>query len=133
MLSQLSRLDGLSGATFLAGVPYVTVLLAPLLGYGAGKKSAGRSCERWAWFMVPRAYLDALRVVRDRLDSREILWAITGSLGFALQGLDFDPHDIDLQADREGAYTIGRALAEYEVTPVRFRQGERIRSHFGTA
>jgi len=82
--------------------------------------------------MVPREYLGVLRVLLDRLD-KEVPWVITGSLGFALQGLDCEPHDVDLQTDEAGAYAIERALAEYMVTPVRFRESGRIRSHFGTA
>jgi hypothetical protein len=35
-------------------------------------------------------------------------WAVTGSLGMALQGMELAVHDIDLQTSREGAYEIER-------------------------
>ncbi|MCW5852548.1 MAG: hypothetical protein KIT87_20910, partial [Anaerolineae bacterium] len=58
-------------------------------------------------------------------------WAVTGSVGMALQGIPVEPHDIDLQTDAAGAYEIQRRLAEYSVQPVAFLAGERMRSHFG--
>ena len=49
----------------------------------------------------------------------------------ALQGMDLEIHDIDLQTDQRGAYEIERLLAEYMVTAVQSSISERMRSHFG--
>jgi len=50
----------------------------------------------------------------------------------ALQGMDIEVHDIDLQTDPHGAYEIERRLSQYVVQPVRSLASERLRSHFGT-
>ncbi len=58
-------------------------------------------------------------------------WVVTGSLNFALQGLPLEPHDIDIQADKEGAYEIERRFSSLVSRSVTFSATERIRSHFG--
>lgn len=81
--------------------------------------------------MLDRKYLDILHTIAQRLSGRAIDWAVTGSCGFALQGLKVDVHDIDLQTSRDGAYAIERAFADKSTRKVCFRESERIRSHFG--
>lgn len=76
-------------------------------------------------------FLKALRIIHDRLQATNVIWAVTGSLGFALQGVPVAPHDIDLQTDKNGAYEIEHLLDEFVVEKVRFTSAERIRSHFG--
>ncbi|MCO6040813.1 nucleotidyltransferase domain-containing protein [Thermococcus alcaliphilus] len=81
--------------------------------------------------MIPRKHLEVLRRLYERLSQSDVTWAVTGSLGFALQGVPVEPHDIDIQTDREGAYEIERLFSEFVVEPVRFKESEKIRSHFG--
>ena len=81
--------------------------------------------------MIDRAYLDVLRMLDARLSGAGIVWVVTGSLGFALQGVPVTPHDIDLQTDAGGAYAIARLFSEYVVRPVAFSSTATIRSHFG--
>ena len=81
--------------------------------------------------MIEPRFLDALRIVCDRLDGCPSPWAITGSLGMALQGMDLEIHDIDLQTDQSGADEIEKRLAEYTSVPVRYLASERIRSYLG--
>jgi len=61
----------------------------------------------------------------------EVNWAVTGSLGFALQGMDVDVHDIDIQTDKSGAYEIERRFSRYVVRNVEFSSSGKIRSYFG--
>jgi len=35
----------------------------------------------------------------ERLGDSDVNWAVTGSLGFALQGVPVEPHHIDIQTD----------------------------------
>lgn len=72
-----------------------------------------------------------LRKIYSLLKNSQIDWALTGSLGFVLHGIEVDVHDIDIQTDERGAYGIGRILARYELESVHFVCSERIRSHFG--
>lgn len=81
--------------------------------------------------MIQPQFLDALRTIDDRLRGCPHPWAITGSLGMALQGMDLEIHDIDLQTDQPGAYEIEQRLAGYAAEPVRYLASERMRSHLG--
>jgi hypothetical protein len=80
---------------------------------------------------IPAPHLSALRLVCERLEEEPPVWVVTGSLAFALRGIDVVVHDIDLQSDRTGAYEIERRLGEFVVEPVRFSEAATIRSHFG--
>jgi hypothetical protein len=61
----------------------------------------------------------------------EINWAITGSLGFALQGVATLVRDIDVQTDGPGAFAIEKRFAAYVLKPVEFSATDRICSYFG--
>jgi hypothetical protein len=73
-----------------------------------------------------------LQVILTRLAGVGVNWAVTGSLGHALQGVPVEPQDIDLQTDAAGAYAIMDCLSEYIHKPVRFLVSENIRSHLGS-
>ena len=82
--------------------------------------------------MIPQTHLKVLRKLYERLKDSGVNWVITGSLGFALQGVPIGPHYIDIQTDKEGAYEIERLFSEFVVRSVQFKESERIRSYFGT-
>jgi len=82
--------------------------------------------------MINPAFLAVLRQLYARLNGTDINWAITGSFGFALQGVPMpEVHDIDLQSDAPGAYAIERLFAENVTRQVQFSAASKIRSHFG--
>ncbi len=81
--------------------------------------------------MIPPSHLDVLRTISARLGTGGVNWALTGSLGVALQGVPVEVHDIDLQTDEAGAYEIERLLVEYAHKKVALSCTDRIRSHFG--
>jgi hypothetical protein len=81
--------------------------------------------------VVPDAYLQVLTIIYTRIKDTPINWAVIGSLNMALQGMPVAIHDIDLQTDIDGAYTIAQAMAEYVITLVRYLASERMRSHLG--
>lgn len=81
--------------------------------------------------MIPPQHVQILKIIDYSLRKTDIFWVITGSLGFALQGLDFEVNDIDLQTDASGAYDIEKVFAEYVVTSVRFYKSDKITSHWG--
>ena len=49
----------------------------------------------------------------------------------ALQGMDIEIHDIDIQTSQKGAYEIEALYLKYVVKPVQYLMSERIHSHFG--
>lgn len=81
--------------------------------------------------MLPEPHLQVLKIILSHFDDPSIAWVVTGSAGWALQGVPVAVHDIDLQTSRAGAYAIERRLAEFIVTPVRYLESERIRSYLG--
>ena len=81
--------------------------------------------------MIDSRFTKVLRQLHKHLPVDEVNWAVTGSLGFALQGMDVDVHDIDIQTDKAGAYEIERRFWQYVVRNVEFSSSGKIRSHFG--
>lgn len=77
-------------------------------------------------------YGDVLERLRETLQASSIVWALTGSTSFALQGVPVDPNDIDIQTTEAGAYAVEALFSTQVVEPVSLRTGEAIRSHFGT-
>lgn len=79
--------------------------------------------------MISAELRAVIRLLCERLDG--VTWALTGSLGMAVQGVPLTPRDMDVQTDGVGAYEIERRLAEFVTRPVCFSAAERVRSHFG--
>ncbi|HEX6306373.1 MAG TPA: hypothetical protein VFZ76_19390 [Anaerolineales bacterium] len=76
-------------------------------------------------------YLGVMRKMLPHLRDADILWVLTGSLAFALQGIPLEVHDIDIQSDEDGAYEIARLFPQHLIKPVTFSSTDIIRSHFG--
>jgi hypothetical protein len=81
--------------------------------------------------MLDSQHLTALKIISDKLCGKSIVWALTGSTSFKLQGMLLNPADIDIQTSEVGAYAINDYFKEYEITSVSFSSTEKIRSHFG--
>jgi hypothetical protein len=80
---------------------------------------------------MEQQHLDVLLKICRRLRDTPVQWALTGSLGMALQGVDLPVDDIDLQTDEQGVYAIERCFPDCVVKPATYKVSERIRSHFG--
>ena len=81
--------------------------------------------------MIDPVYFNVLRQIHARLCNTDVNWVVTGSLGFALQGVPVQPNDIDIQTDKAGAYEIESLFSDMVIRKVKFSDTERIRSHFG--
>src|SRR5437763_13648916 len=81
--------------------------------------------------MMNPSSLNVLRKIYTRLVTTNVNWVVTGSFSFALQGIELEPHDIDLQTDEAGAYEIERRFSGFVIRKVAFSSSEKIRSHFG--
>lgn len=68
--------------------------------------------------VFPETHRKVIHFLQERLQGTDIVWALTGSASFALQGLPLMPHDIDVQTDDRGAYAIERLFSEYVARPV---------------
>ncbi len=91
---------------------------------GAGGRRKSRTT-------IDAGFLRVLHQIHARLSGRNVNWVVTGSLGWALQGVPVEVHDVDVQTDAAGAYEIERCFSEFVVERVVFSSAERIRSHFG--
>ncbi len=83
--------------------------------------------------MIQGKHVQVLRKICERLSGADVNWVVTGSLSLAIRGVAVEPHDIDIQTDRQGAYEIERLLSEFVTRKVELSSSEsaRIRSHFG--
>ena len=81
--------------------------------------------------MIETHHLAALRKIYASLKDCNVTWAITGSLGMALQGMDLVVHDIDIQTDKQGAFEIEKRFPEYMLDPIHYCESERMRSYLG--
>lgn len=80
---------------------------------------------------IHRTHLRVLKILMTRLSDIEYPWCITGSLGLALQGVDFPINDIDLQSTKQGVHEIQARLERYLIEPVTLKESQNIRSFFG--
>jgi len=76
-------------------------------------------------------YLEVLAVLCERLPLPAVNWALTGSVGHRLQGVDVEIHDVDVQTDADGALQAAERLREHVVAAPRWRESELMRSLLG--
>jgi len=81
--------------------------------------------------MISEPFANVLKIICCTLQESEVIWAVTGSLGFVLQGMKLPVHDIDLQTDKAGAYQIEHCFADKIIRPVAFSSSNQLQSHFG--
>lgn len=74
-----------------------------------------------------------LSLLVARIPPAEYLWALTGSAGLRLQGVDLSVHDLDLQTDAKTIYLLEKELAEFMKVPVHVWESEHTLSHHGQA
>ena len=81
--------------------------------------------------MISSRHWRALKIICNKLQETEVVWAVIGSLGFALQGMKIAVNDIDLQTEASGAYDIEKAFPGNVVRGVQLFVSEKIASHWG--
>ncbi len=74
---------------------------------------------------------NALLYICDNLGKYNLLWALTGSTSFNLQGINININDIDVQTDKNSAYKFEKIFRKYVIKPVKYSLTDKIRSHFG--
>jgi predicted nucleotidyltransferase len=75
--------------------------------------------------------MKALKLLYKSLETSDVRWVLGGSLSLALQGVDVEPHDIDLLTDYQGALRINAILKEYEKKKVTYSETEKVSSFYG--
>lgn len=81
--------------------------------------------------MMNEKIKSALLYICCCLEEYDLLWALTGSTNFNIQGINIDINDIDVQTDENSAYKFEKIFKKHIVKPVVFSSTDKIRSHFG--
>ena len=80
---------------------------------------------------LPDAHKLALSIHLEKVPLREVLWALTGSAGLRLQGVDVPVHDLDVQSDQAGVAEITRRLPDHLREAPRLKESALLRSYYG--
>lgn len=82
---------------------------------------------------LPEQHAEVLSLLVERIDPAEHLWALTGSAGLRLQGLDIAVHDLDIQTDAKTIHILEKKLAEFMTVLVHVWESEYTLSYHGQA
>jgi hypothetical protein len=82
---------------------------------------------------LPEQHAQVLAFLIEKIHPAELPWALTGSAGLRLQGVDISVNDLDLQTDAQTIYVLEQKLAEFIKTPVHVWESEHTLSHHGQA
>jgi len=63
--------------------------------------------------MVPTKFVLALLKLHEKLDDKDLEWAVGGDLGEALRTVRIEPDCIEILTSKEGAQKIRQAIADY--------------------
>jgi hypothetical protein len=89
--------------------------------------------EHFAILELPVPHIRALTALLKLIPPDEFLWALTGSAGLRLQGVDMPVHDLDIQTDEKTVYFIEQRLAGSMKTAVQLWESPGMRSLDGKA
>jgi hypothetical protein len=82
---------------------------------------------------LPQQHAQVLRLLLEKIPPTELPWALTGSVGLRLQGVDIPVNDLDLQTDAQTIYIIEQRLTGFMKTPVHVWESVHTLSHHGQA
>lgn len=82
--------------------------------------------------MLSKNILSTLKKLYQMINCHDIFWFLSGSTSLAVQGVDVEPHDIDIVTNKKGSKILDGLLAEYRVEALRLVESEKMRSYWGT-
>ena len=86
-----------------------------------------------AVYDLPDQHAEVLSLLVTKIIPVDYVWALTGSAGLRLQGVDLSVHDLDLQADAKTIYLLEKKFAEFMKVPVHVWETEHTLSCLGQA
>jgi hypothetical protein len=86
-----------------------------------------------AFLDLPEPHTKVLRFLMENLPPDDNLWALTGSAGLRLQGVDLSVHDLDLQTNAQTVFFVEKELADLMTVPVHLWETEHTLSYHGQA
>ena len=82
---------------------------------------------------LPEIHLRVLAWLFDKMPPTQFTYALTGSAGLRIQGVDVPVHDLDIQTDQETIFILEEKLAGFMKTPVHVWESSGMRSLDGKA
>ena len=82
---------------------------------------------------LPESHTRVLMLLLGIIPPEEHKWALTGSAGLRLQGVDISVNDLDLQTDGEDVYVIEKKLDKFMKAGVHHWESEHTNSLHGQA
>ncbi|HEY3474462.1 MAG TPA: hypothetical protein VGK56_07605 [Anaerolineales bacterium] len=82
---------------------------------------------------LPGQHADVLPQLLERIPPAEYLWALTGSAGLRLQGVDISVNDLDVQTDAKTVFLLEKELTEFMKVSVHRWETEHTVSYHGQA
>jgi len=82
---------------------------------------------------LPESHAQVLILLLDIIPPEKHKWALTGSAGLRLQGVDTSVNDLDLQTDGEDVYVIEKKLGKFMEVGVHRWESEHTNSLHGQA
>lgn len=82
---------------------------------------------------LPKTHTRAMTALLRSIPPDTYVWALTGSAGLRLQGVDVQVHDLDIQTDEQTIYILEQCLAQFMKTPVHFWESAGMHSLDGKA
>ncbi len=86
-----------------------------------------------AVYDLPEPHADVLSLLVTKFIPADTLWALTGSAGLRLQGIDLSVHDLDLQTDAKTIYLLEKKFAEFMKVPVHVWETDHTLSYHARA
>jgi len=62
---------------------------------------------------------DAIKNVFSRLDESGILWCLAGSINMQLQGIQVEPHDLDVIIQHKDLEKVSALFSDYSASPMK--------------
>ncbi len=88
----------------------------------------------YGWLdVLPAPHRSALEMVLNRVSGSNVVWAVSGSVALALQGVSVSCQDLDLVTTANGAVELESRLAAEITEPVSFTTRGPIRGYLGRA
>jgi hypothetical protein len=82
---------------------------------------------------LPEQHAAVLAFLMREVPPAEYLWALTGSAGLRLQGVELSVNDIDLQTDASTVFLLEKRLSSFMKLPVHLWETEHTISYHGQA
>ena len=86
-----------------------------------------------AVYDLPEQHAKVLTLLIEKVPPTQYLWALSGSAGLRLQGVDLSVHDLDLVTDRKTVFLLEKELADFVTVPVHIWESEHTLSYHGQA